>query len=227
MARIFRHRDLWTGSLAFRHTAAGGDGGCDPRGLGVSGSTGQAVPARYRAGPVRSGGRDIPDRHLRHRRTQCGRHALRAHRCGLCRDRRLGADPRIDAPRGGVGAGDHHRGLPRLRLYRPPAARHSRGAEGVFVATFLWPCLLGCGHPGADDRRFLDLHHPVYHLRSVPSGVEGRRLFRQLRLCRRRALAGRPGQGGHLCFRPDGHDQRHLGGQRGRWPLPPPPLCRG
>jgi TRAP-type uncharacterized transport system fused permease subunit len=87
--------------------------------------------------------------------------------------------------------------------------------NALYLATLLRPCLFGCGHPGADDGGLLDLHHPLHHLRGLPAGLQGGRLFRQLRLRRRGPRAGRPGQGGDLRLRPDGHDQRHLGGQRG------------
>jgi hypothetical protein len=72
-----------------------------------------------------------------------------------------------------------------------------------------------CGHPGADDGGVVDLHHPLHHLRRLPAGLQGGRLFRQLRLRRGGPRARRTGQGGDLRLRPDGHDQRHLGGQRG------------
>jgi hypothetical protein len=88
-------------------------------------------------------------------------------------------------------------------------------APAIDLGTLLQPGLHRCGHPRADHGRQFDLYHPVHHLRRLPAGLEGRRLFRQLRLCRGGPGARRPGQGGDLCQRPDGDDQRHLGGQCG------------
>ena len=116
----------------------------------------------------------------------------------------------------GARARDHHRGLPRLHLHRASSARHPRGAAALHLATLFRLRLYRRGHLGADHRRLLDLHHPLHHLRGLPAGLQGGRLFRELRLRRRRPRARRPGQGGDLRLRPDGHDQRHLRGQRGR-----------
>jgi TRAP-type uncharacterized transport system fused permease subunit len=58
----------------------------------------------------------------------------------------------------------------------------------------------------------VDLYHPLHHLRGLPAGLKSGRLFRQLRLRRRRARARRTGQGGDLRQRADGHDQRHEAG---------------
>jgi hypothetical protein len=119
-------------------------------------------------------------------------------------------DPGADAPRGGPRARHHHRRLPRLHLHRASAARHPRGAERLYLAALLRPCLFGCGHPRADNGGLLDLHHPLHHLRGLPAGLQGGRLLRQLRLRRCGRARGGPGEGGDLRLRPDGHDQRHL-----------------
>jgi hypothetical protein len=128
---------------------------------------------------------------------------------------RARSDPGTHPPRGGPGAGHHHR----VFLIYTFTAHLLPGILAVqnayHLAALLRPGLHRCGHPRADHGGVLDLHHPLHHLRGLPAGLEGRRLFRQLRLRRGGPRARRPGQGGDLRLRPDGHDQRHLGGQRG------------
>ncbi len=128
----------------------------------------------------------------------------------------IGDDPRTDAPRRGPCPRGDHRRLSRLHLHRASSARHPGGADPLYLAALLRPCLFRRWHPWSDRGGVIDLHHPLHHLRGLPAGLESGRLLRQLRLRRRRTRARRPGQGGDLRQRPDGHDQRHLGGQRGR-----------
>ncbi len=61
-------------------------------------------------------------------------------------------------------------------------------SPAISLAAVLQPGLYRRRHSRPDHRGLLDIHHPVHHLRGLPSGVEGGRLLRQLRL---RAAPGR------------------------------------
>jgi hypothetical protein len=199
---VERHRraDQVQRDLLVRRAALDRDDRRHPAVLGHAARAGAPGILRYRARRVRRRRGDLPDHHLRHADAQLHRHALRADRHVARRRGGHVADHGTDPPGRGPRPGDHRDDLPDLRLHRPTHAGFPPIARD-FLAAVLQPSLYRRRDPGTDDRRVVHLHNPVHHLRRLPAGVQGRRLFRQLRLRGGGARARRPGQGRDLRLR--------------------------